>query len=247
MMWESELILAQDIALQAGKILLNRQSDLSQSISSIDKDIKLKADIESEKLIIDHITKNSKYPILSEESGFVGGKLIDETSTYWILDPLDGSLNYNRGIPVACVSIALWKGRAALLGVIYDFNREELFTRVVGESLYLNGNIVKLEATTRPKGESIIATGFPSGRSYDDASLLKFVKMVQKYKKVRLLGSAAISLAWVACGRFDAYSEEGIYLWDIAAGLALIEPESYVLNKVKDSSHKYFVLAERNS
>jgi myo-inositol-1(or 4)-monophosphatase len=245
-MWEDELSLAQDIAIQVGKLLLEEQYGLSHVLSSIDKDIKLKADIESEKLIVDHITKNSNYPILSEESGFIDGKSVDEISVYWILDPLDGSLNYYRGVPMACISIALWKGKDALLGVVYDFNRDELFTRISGKPLYLNRQLVKLDTTTKPKSESIIATGFPSGRAYDDTSLLKFVKLVQEYKKVRLLGSAALSLAWVACGRFDAYSEEGIYIWDIAAGLALVEPDNFDLYKLKDSSHKYFILAERN-
>jgi len=246
-MWEDELGLAQDIAIRVGKYLIEEQNSLSQALTSIDKDIKLKADIESEKLIVDHLTKNSKYPILSEESGFIAGKIVDDTSIYWILDPLDGSLNYHRGVPITCISIALWEGEEALLGVIYDFNRDELFTRIAGKPLYLNHQLVKIDTTTKAKSESIIATGFPSGRAYDDTSLLKFVKMVQEYKKVRLLGSAALSLAWVACGRFDAYSEEGIYLWDVAAGLALLEPNICVVDKLEASSHQYYILAARNN
>ena len=96
-----------------------------------------------------------------------------------------------------------------------------MFSRSKNEKLYLNDTPINFNIKKKLKQESVIATGFPSGGSYDEKSLMNFVYKVQDYKKVRLLGSAALSLAWVSINRIDSYSEKGIYLWDVAAGLAL--------------------------
>ena len=242
-MWNNELKLAKAAARIAGQFLAENWSSTSLAISSEGKDIKLKGDLESEQIILDFLTKNSNYPILSEEGGKSTKFDLSDDTIFWVIDPLDGSLNYNRSTPLACISLALWQGQKPLLGVVYDFNRVELFSRVCGEKLCLNGNVLIPNFRLKAKEESVIATGFPSGRSYATESLLSFVKMVQEYKKVRLLGSAALSLAWVAIGRFDAYSEEEIYLWDIAGGLALIDADRIKLNKVPGTDYKYFVSA----
>ena len=244
-MWADELKLAEWAARIAGKYLLEIWDEASTILASKGKDIKLKGDLESEKRIINYLEQNSPYPILSEERGKNVEFLIREDTIYWILDPLDGSLNYSRSTPLACVSLALWKGQKPILGVVYDFNRDELFSRIVGSDLTVNSKNVKSVFKPKAKKDSVIATGFPSGRSYDEDSLLPFLIMVQKYKKVRLLGSAALSLAWVAIGRFDVYSEEGIYLWDIAAGLALVEVDQIYIEKISRAKYKYYVLAGR--
>lgn len=242
-MWEKDLQIAVNAARRAGIYLLDNWDVSSVSLSSEFKDIKLSGDLESEKIIIDYLSEHSSYPILSEERGKSVEFDIIEKTLYWIIDPIDGSLNYNRTIPLACVSIALWQGDRPLLGVIFDFNRDEMYSRVVGQQLMLNELAIQVNDGPKEKQDAVIATGFPSGRQYDDKSLMRFVRMVQVYKKVRLLGSAALSLAWVASGRIDAYSEEGIYLWDIAGGLALLDSSSYVIRKLAGSEYKYFVVA----
>ena len=246
-MWDRELNIAKKSALAAGKLLLENQVDLSGVLSSDNKDIKLKADLESEGLIIKTISAVSEYPILSEERGKVKDFVISDDTVYWIVDPLDGSLNYSRGIPLACVSIALWKGQTPILGVVNDFNRGEVFSRVSGKPLVVNGDVVKNtnNSLSLEISNAIIGTGFPSGRKYDDSSLYEFVKKVQRYKKVRLLGSAALSLAWVSVGRLDVYSEEGIYLWDIAAGLALVDGGRASSKMSLIDGYKYFLEIKR--
>ena len=155
---------------------------------------------------------------------------VDYTSHYWIVDPLDGSLNLHHSIPLSCVSIALWKRQAPVMGIVYDFNHNDLFIgaaeQVEGicdkKGAWLNGNPIKT-SPVKESNSGILSTGFPSWRSYDENSLKKFVQRIQEWKKIRLIGSAALSLAWVACGKFDAYIEEDIRIWDVAAGLALVK------------------------
>ena len=140
----------------------------------------------------------------------------------WIIDPLDGSANYWKGMrELTCLSIALWKDGKPVLGVIYRFEREELFSGIVGEGAWLNDEPIVTSATEQIQN-AFLATGFPVKRSYDSASLENFVKQVQNFKKVRMLGAAAVMGAFVACGRVDAYMEEAIMLWDIAASAALV-------------------------
>ena len=138
------------------------------------------------------------------------------------MDPLDGSLNYSREIPLNCISIALWKGDQPVLGVIYDYNHDSLLKGIVGEGAYLNDESIKV-SDIDDKSKSIITTGFPVYTSFEDASLLDFIKTIQSYKKVRLLGSAALSLSLVAKGSVEAYTESNIAFWDVAAGIALVK------------------------
>jgi myo-inositol-1(or 4)-monophosphatase len=108
-----------------------------------------------------------------------------------------------------------------VLGAVFDFHRDEMFSGVVGEGAWCNEEQIFV-SDTRIASRAVLTTGFPSFRDFDDDSLLGFVRHVQRFKKVRLLGSAALSLAYVACGRADAYAEDDIMLWDVAAGLALV-------------------------
>jgi myo-inositol-1(or 4)-monophosphatase len=158
-------------------------------------------------------------PVLCEESGLVGDA--EDTGPRWIVDPLDGTANYQRRIPLSCVSIGLFDGETPILGVIYDFHRDELFEGVVGDGAWLNGEVIQVSDRIEP-GMAVLATGFPVATSFDDAALLDRIRQFQAFKKIRLIGSAALSCAWVAAGRVDAYHERDIQLWDIAAGVALV-------------------------
>jgi myo-inositol-1(or 4)-monophosphatase len=184
--------------------------------SQIGRDIKLAEDTASEAEIGSVLSRESKFPILSEE----GGWLTHEQSAgapHWVIDPLDGSFNYFRGVPLYGVSIALCVDRTPLLGAIFDPERDELFlgNREIG--LHINGQPVQ----PRTERRQILATGFPAHADVNTTSA-RVTELAQNWKKIRMIGSAALSLAWVAAGRFDGYSENGIMWWDVAAGLSLV-------------------------
>ncbi len=217
MRWQRELNLAVEAAKSAGNFL-RMQKGKKDILSSKGRDIKLRADRESETIILESL-KVSDYPVLAEESGQHG--VMDSQLPVWIVDPLDGTLNFSRGLPLCCISIALWQGEKPILGVIYDFNGEELFVGLVGKGAWCGERGVSVSDISVVEN-AVLGTGFQVGRNFSDESLKGFLARVQRFKKVRLLGSAALSLAYVACGRIDAYMEEDIMLWDIAAGAALV-------------------------
>jgi myo-inositol-1(or 4)-monophosphatase len=213
------LRLAESVALLAGHHLKANQASWKKVKSSAAHDIKVRADTEAESYILKQLAMGSDIPILSEESGYTSNK---KSEIMWIVDPLDGSLNYHQKIPFCCVSIALYKGQDAILGVVYDFNSDELFSGLVGTGAWLN-HIQIFPSDTSKTSKAILGTGFPAMLNYSSDSLNRFVSQVQKFRKVRLLGSAALSLSYVASGRLDAYCEQNIMAWDIAAGCALVK------------------------
>ncbi len=215
---ESELAIR--AAREAGDSLAANMSHPGAVLSDAGKDIKHEADGRAERIILDLLAAESSHPVLAEESGEVG--IVESGSPYWVVDPLDGTMNYSRGLPFCCVSIALMEEGKSLLGVVYDFNRDEMFSAVRGGGASLNGVAISTSTIEDPS-QAILASGFPSYRDYGEESLTGFVRHVQRFKKVRCMGAAALSMAYVACGRVDAYGEESIMLWDVAAGLALVD------------------------
>jgi myo-inositol-1(or 4)-monophosphatase len=216
------LQLAVEAARGAVKLIFQDLSDDNREIMvDLPRDVKIKADTRSESFITEELSMKSPYPILSEENDLTKIELNDNEYC-WIVDPLDGSLNYSRGIPINCISIALWKGMEPLLGVVYDFNRNEIFTGIANQGAWLNSIPIKV-GTVKEKSKAVLFTGFPVGTNFSQKSLLAFVNDIKEYKKIRLLGSAAVSLAYVACGRGDCYRENDIKIWDVAAGLALVK------------------------
>lgn len=210
--------LAEHAARSAGRALRARTN--LTVLSAKGKDIKLAADRQSERIILDVLRHDSAFPILSEESGAIGPK-VTRDQPRWIVDPLDGSFNYVRGIPGYCVSVALWAEDTPLLGVIYDPARIEMFAAIVGDRAWLNGKPIAVGAA-RSRRTAVLFTGFPVRSRYTRLDGIRLGREWLAYKKVRMIGSAALSLAYVACGRGDAYREDGIMLWDVAAGLAIL-------------------------
>jgi len=215
---ERELETAKDAAKAAGKLLYENKKDLNKSIFSSDTDIKLKADIEAEDLIKSILTKESSFPILAEESVKPVGGLEE---TFWVVDPLDGTANYTRDIPLCCVSIALMHNMDPVIGVVYDFYNNNLYEGIFDKEAKLNGDIIKVSDVSTPK-EGILVTGLPNNTDYSDSALLKMVKDFQEWRKVRMIGSAAIASCYVASAKADVYKEFGTYLWDVAAGAAIV-------------------------
>ncbi|GHC10019.1 inositol monophosphatase family protein [Cerasicoccus arenae] len=202
------------------------------------KDVKLKADVESEKLIRQMLTAATGLPIIGEEEGG-DESLPSKSELYWVVDPLDGTYNYLRGLPTCCVSIGLMRGMEPVVGVVYDFNAEELFAGAVGWGLTCNGQ--PLTPWWPEKVEhAVLVTGFPAGRDYGDRALRQFVSEIQRFQKIRMIGSAALALAYVAIGRMDAYTEETIRLWDIAGGLALAAASGAVVSAKPSKNDKPF-------
>lgn len=215
-MYEYELNLAIEAARAAGEFLKKRERihvDASEG-----KDIKLSSDKLSEKIILD-ILADSGIPVLSEEAGFIG----IEGEFCWIIDPIDGTINYWRGLDeLSCVSISLCKNETPVLGVIYRFMTDELFYGKTDSGAYKN-NILLSPSSIPQTNQAIVATGFPVKRDYSSDSLSCFVKQIQIFKKVRMLGTAALMCTFVASGIVDAYMEDEIMIWDICAAKAIVE------------------------
>jgi myo-inositol-1(or 4)-monophosphatase len=216
--FKKEIITAKDAAKAAGKILFNNRSTLNKLIFSSEKDVKLEADLVAENLIKEIIKNRSCFPVLAEESG----KSIDNLGdTFWVVDPLDGTANYSKGIPLCCVSIALINKMQPIIGVIYDFNHDDLYEGVLNKEAKLNDSPIKVSKVNSSK-EGILITGLPNNTDYSDSALLKMIKDFQEWRKVRMVGSAAIASCYVASAKADVYKEFGTYLWDVAAGAAIV-------------------------
>ena len=153
--------------------------------------------------------------VLGEEFG--GGK---PESLQWVIDPLDGTANYFRGLDQCCVSIALLDGSDALIGIIYNFNTNEIFSAVKGHGAFLNDLPIKV-SDIKEKNKASLTTGFPASESLE--SSMEFLEGLKEWKKIRMFGSAALSCAYVASGKCDFYAEKGVYLWDFAAGICLVQ------------------------
>jgi len=212
------LVIAKKAIFEAGNLLLKNKEILSEVILSTNKDIKLKADILAEKAIKAIIENESDYPILAEESG-LSSKTIP--NIFWVVDPLDGTANYARNIPICCVSIALISDLKPILGVIYDFINNDLYEGSTYTKALLNSKEISVSKVTNPQ-EGILITGLPNNTDYSDSALLKMIKDFQNWRKVRMIGSAAMASVYVASGKADVYKESGTYLWDVAAGAAIV-------------------------
>ena len=160
------------------------------------------------------------YGILAEESGLAGTDANAEFQ--WIIDPLDGTTNFIHGVPQYAISIGLAKQGVMQHAVVYDSNRNEIFTASKGGGAFLNNKRIRVAKRTR-LDETLIGTGFPY-RMFDhiDTYLAIFRELAQKTAGMRRPGAASIDLAWVACGRMDGFWELGLSPWDMAAGSLLI-------------------------
>ncbi len=205
------------------------------------KDIKTIVDQRMNEFIFDAL-KKTEFPVLSEES-----ILHKNISCGWILDPLDGTLNFTRNFPFYSISLAFVENFIPIHGFVLDISKNIFFsTNLVNNAIKNN-----LEIKVSEESEicnSVLVTGFPSGASYNSNDLQSFVNNVQKFKKIRALGCASLMLCLVAEGIFDVYYEKGIYLWDIAAGLAIVEAAGgmYELKKMS-KPFQYEVLASNSN
>lgn len=176
---------------------------------------------------VDHTAEDRLVEALEKilpEAGFIAEEGSGERGEglNWIIDPLDGTTNFVHGIPCYCISIALVDGTEPVLGVVHEVTRDERFTAWKGGGAFLNGKRIQV-SPRKELQESLLATGFP----YDDfgyeteyMDLLR--ELMHRTRGIRRLGSAAADLAYVACGRFEAFYEYGLNSWDVAAGVLLV-------------------------
>ena len=224
--------LAKESAMLAGDYLLQNKDKEKKVFLEEGRDIKLEVDRESEKIIRKNL-ETSNIKVLGEE---FGSDVLDRNEYCWIVDPLDGTSNYFRGIDQCCVSIALMKENFIKIGIIYNFNNNEFYSAQSGKGAFLNSKKIKVSDIAE-KEKASLTTGFPASESLE--STASYLEDFVGWKKIRMFGSAALSCAYVAAGRCDVYQEKGVYLWDFAAGICLVEEAGgkATFEKIDDSRY----------
>ena len=213
-----------EAASEAAKLLRKNFGSALNVNQATQHDIKLEVDVQSQELIARIIlADHPDHCILGEESS-AGNP---QSDVRWVVDPLDGTVNYFYGIPHYAVSIAAQERRGAdqwetVLGVVFDPELDELFVSEKGKPSLLNNQPIRVSNRTA-LSEAIITIGFFKNLDAMNRSLHDFNQMIYKVRKMRLTGSASLDTAYVACGRFDGYVEYSIRLWDIAAGQLIVE------------------------
>ena len=209
------------VARDAGNLLVQRLG-AAQITNKGDIDLVTEADIAAEELIIDRI--RSHYPlhgILAEESGETIQEGSSRSEWKWIIDPLDGTTNYAHGYPCFCVSIGVEHAGALEIGVVYDPMRNEMFAAERGQGATLNERRIRV-SKVEELNSAMMCTGFPYDVRTRPDFARDFTNFTLHAQAVRRDGSAALDLAYVACGRFDGFWEDGLNTWDIAAGALLV-------------------------
>lgn len=210
------LAIAEAAAREAGVALRAHRAEWGVISAEIGREVKIDADVRAEAMILAALERAAPFPVISEEAGWVRAR---ESRFVWAVDPLDGSVNYLRGYPHCGVSIALLDAGVPVLGVVDCFVMGECFTGLVGEGAWLNEAPMRVSAIDAP-ASGILQTGVPSRASAESMAL--FEARLRTWRKVRMIGSAASALAYVAAGRAEAYRESGSMIWDVAAGCALV-------------------------
>ena len=214
MIYKDYLETAKKVAIEAGNFLLENKLTKKEIFSEVGRDIKLQLDRDTENLIREKL-KFTNISILGEEFGDDKSN----SSLRWVIDPIDGTANYFRGLDQCCVSIALLDKTESKVGVIYNFNNKELYFAAEGYGCYLNDLKVSV-SNISDKSKASLTTGFPASETIE--SQYDFLDGLKNWKKIRMFGSAALSCAYVAAGKCDYYAEKGVYLWDFAAGICLV-------------------------
>ena len=214
MIYKDYLEIAKKVAIEAGNFLLDNKLTKKEIFSEAGRDIKLQLDRDTESLIRKKL-KFTNISILGEEFGDDKSN----SSLRWVIDPIDGTANYFRGLDQCCVSIALLDKNESKVGVVYNFNTNELYSAAEGCGCYLNDSKISV-SNISDKSKASLTTGFPASETIE--SQYDFLDGLKNWKKIRMFGSAALSCAYVAAGKCDYYAEKGVYLWDFAAGICLV-------------------------
>ena len=215
----TDLVLATDAALAAGKLLRQHFGSDATVDEATQHDIKLALDKDSQELITGILLGARPGDALYGEEGIAGNQ---DSDRQWIVDPIDGTVNFFYGIPHFCVSIALRVAGEIVVGVIHDPMVGETWTVEKGGAPMLDGKPIRVSARAS-FDESILFIGCGKDEAAKKTGIERFHRASLKARKMRMMGSAALGMAYIASGRLDAYIESRISLWDIAAGKLLVE------------------------
>lgn len=238
--WRELLENAKKWAVEAGEEQVSRlEGPMKMESKTSDIDLVTEVDVWSEDFIMNRIKET--YPdhgMVTEESGEHAG----EAEYEWVIDPIDGTVNYARGLPVFCVSIGIRYKGETVAGVVHAPRIGETYEAVKGEGALLNGSKITVSKTSE-LSKSVLGTGFPYDKGTDpDNNLSYFNELLPRIGGIRRMGAAAMDLCQVAAGRFDGYWEMKLKAWDIEAGVLIVE-EAGGSTFVKDEEKGFFVIA----
>ncbi len=220
MSYEKELSVGRRVAVEAGALLKNFLGRVTQITHKGRTDLVTEADLQSEKLILDSLERH--FPgdiVLTEESGQHG----TSSKRLWLIDPLDGTINFAHELPFFAVSIALQVQGRTVLGVVYNPCTQEFFEAAKGSGAFLNQKPIRVSKTDKLI-DSLLATGFPYTIAQNPEEVMKRLNhLIVRGQSVRRTGSAAMDLCYLAAGRFAGYWEQDLKPWDTAAGALIVE------------------------
>jgi len=231
----SPLETAVEIAREAGALLTTYFERRVPFELKGEFDLVTEADRASEKLVVERL--RSRFPqhgIVAEE----GGGHPSPSEYRWYVDPLDGTTNFAHSFPIFNVTLALERAGEVAVGVVFDPIRQEMFTAERGSGSWLNNRRIRVAATSR-LDSSLLCTGFPTRRRHLNVNVHFYHQLAMATHGVRRTGSAAIDLAWVACGRLDGFWEFGLKPWDMAAGRLLVTEAGGRISDMRDRPHDF--------
>lgn len=238
-----EMTTAIQAAKSAGAFLKKHFYEQKKVDEASQNDIKLELDKLSQKLITEGILSVFPNHAVLGEEGYTGDR---NSECEWIVDPIDGTVNYFYTIPWFCVSIALRRRGEVVLGVIYDPMMDECWHVEKGGIPYMNDHPMHCSQRER-MAEAVVFVGHGKTDGSKEKGIERFARIAWQVRKVRNNGSAALALAYIACGRFDAYVESVISIWDVAAGVLLVEAAGgKVVLEPKEDNPEQFAIAAWN-
>ena len=224
---------AVEIAREAGGLLANFFERRVPFELKGDFDLVTEADRASEKLVVERLRSHfPSHGIVAEE----GGGHESASEFRWYVDPLDGTTNFAHGFPMFNVTLGLERGNEIVAGVVYDPIRGEMFTAELGSGAWLNNRRIRVSKAER-LADSLASTGFPSRKRHQSVNIHFYHQMAMASHGVRRTGSAAIDLAYAACGRLDTFWEFGLNPWDMAAGVLLVSEAGGRVSDMKGAAH----------
>ena len=210
---------AVEIARESGALVANYHQRHIPFETKGEFDLVTEADRASEKLIVERLRSHfPAHAIVAEE----GGGHESASEYRWFIDPVDGTTNFAHSFPMFCISMGLERAGELIVGVVYDPIRGELFTAERGAGAFLNNHRIRTSATAKVC-DSLASTGFPSRKRHHNINIHFYYQLAMASHGVRRTGSAALDLAFVACGRLDFFWEFGLKPWDMAAGALLVQ------------------------